>query len=191
MEQSLPTKACSFWQERGSNIFPGVFLSGPFYFQRPMPVSQMGRGFAGSQWLCCSPFGSITGSCSPDAASDYASENNAFSFCLVSILLRKTAQCSLENLWVRGIERRTTVNSHPERFQTKYEKLYESEKRTELIQTTPRQSSPSPINSKISERLERSRHCSPINFLVNFIAGLIAYCHQPKKQSLGLPSIAL
>jgi hypothetical protein len=62
MEQSLPTKACSFWQERGSNIFPGVFLSGPFYFQRPMPVSQMGSGFAGSQWLCCSPFGSITGS---------------------------------------------------------------------------------------------------------------------------------
>ena len=56
---------------------------------------------------------------------------------------------------------------------------------------TTRQSSPSSINSKIFERLERSRHCSPINFLVNFIAGLIAYCHQPKKQSLGLQSIAL
>jgi site-specific recombinase XerD len=58
-------------------------------------------------------------------------------------------------------------------------------------QCRPRQSSPSSINSKIFERLERSRHCSPINFLVNFIAGLIAYCHQPKKQSLGLQSIAL
>ena len=57
-------------------------------------------------------------------------------------------------------------------------------------QCRPRQSSPSPINSKIFERLERSRHCNPINLLVNFIAGLIAYCHQPKKQSLGLQSIA-
>ena len=44
----------------GFQHFPGVFLSGSFYFQRPMPVSQMGSGFAGSQWLCCSLFGSIT-----------------------------------------------------------------------------------------------------------------------------------
>ena len=28
MEQSLPTKV---WQEQGSNIFPGVFLEGPFF----------------------------------------------------------------------------------------------------------------------------------------------------------------
>ena len=31
---------------------------------------------------------------------------------------------------------------------------------------------------------EHSRHRSPINFAVNLMAGLIAYCHQPKKPSL-------
>src|SRR5947208_776100 len=35
-------------------------------------------------------------------------------------------------------------------------------------------------------QIEHSRHRSPINFLVNLVAGLIAYCHQPKKPSLGL-----
>jgi hypothetical protein len=38
---------------------------------------------------------------------------------------------------------------------------------------------------------EHSRHRSPINFLVNLVAGLIAYCHQPKKPSLGLQLLAL
>lgn len=31
---------------------------------------------------------------------------------------------------------------------------------------------------------EHSRHRSPVNFLVNLVSGLIAYCHQPKKPSL-------
>ncbi len=31
-----------------------------------------------------------------------------------------------------------------------------------------------------------TRHRSPINFLVHLMAGLIAYCHQPKKPSLDL-----
>ncbi len=35
-------------------------------------------------------------------------------------------------------------------------------------------------------QIEHSRHRSPINFLVNLLCGLIAYCHQPKKPSLGL-----
>jgi hypothetical protein len=35
-------------------------------------------------------------------------------------------------------------------------------------------------------QIEHSRHRSPINFLINLVAGLIAYCHQPKKPSLGL-----
>src|SRR6516164_4434143 len=41
-------------------------------------------------------------------------------------------------------------------------------------------------------QIEHSRHSSPSNFLVNLIAGLIAYCHQPKKPSLGvqLPTLA-
>lgn len=35
-------------------------------------------------------------------------------------------------------------------------------------------------------QIEHSRHRSPLNFLVNLIAGLIAYCWQPKKPSLGI-----
>jgi transposase len=38
-------------------------------------------------------------------------------------------------------------------------------------------------------QIEHSRHRSPINFLVNLICGLIAYCHQPKKPSLGLGTL--
>ena len=33
-------------------------------------------------------------------------------------------------------------------------------------------------------QIEHSRHRSPFNFLVNVLAGLIAYCHQPKKPAL-------
>jgi hypothetical protein len=39
--------------------------------------------------------------------------------------------------------------------------------------------------------IEHSRHRSPINFLVNLVAGLIASCHQPKKPSLGWQPPAL
>lgn len=35
-------------------------------------------------------------------------------------------------------------------------------------------------------QIEHSRHRSPINFIVNLLGGLIAYCHQPKKPSLNL-----
>jgi transposase len=35
-------------------------------------------------------------------------------------------------------------------------------------------------------QIEHSRHRSPLNFLVNLVAGLIAYCHQPKKPSIAL-----
>jgi len=38
-------------------------------------------------------------------------------------------------------------------------------------------------------QIEHSRHRSPINFLVNLVCGLIAYCHQPKKPSLGLGTL--
>jgi len=38
---------------------------------------------------------------------------------------------------------------------------------------------------KISQ-IEHSRHRSPVNFCVNLVCGLIAYCHQPKKPSLKL-----
>jgi len=35
-------------------------------------------------------------------------------------------------------------------------------------------------------QIEHSRHRSPLNFCVNLVCGLIAYCHQPKKPSLHL-----
>jgi len=35
-------------------------------------------------------------------------------------------------------------------------------------------------------QVQHTRHRSPINAFVNIIAGLIAYCHQPKKPSLNL-----
>ena len=40
-------------------------------------------------------------------------------------------------------------------------------------------------------QIEHTRHRSPINCFINIIAGLIAYCHQPKKPSLNLSSAAL
>ncbi|BAM01379.1 MAG: hypothetical protein KatS3mg049_1275 [Caldilinea sp.] len=38
-------------------------------------------------------------------------------------------------------------------------------------------------------QIEHSRHHSPINFLVNLLCGLIAYCRRPKKPSLGLGTL--
>ena len=35
-------------------------------------------------------------------------------------------------------------------------------------------------------QIEHTRHRSPVNFVVNLLAGLVAYCHQPKKPSLRL-----
>lgn len=40
-------------------------------------------------------------------------------------------------------------------------------------------------------QIEHSRHRSPVNFLVNLVCGLIAYCHQPKKPSLNLNAFFL
>lgn len=38
-------------------------------------------------------------------------------------------------------------------------------------------------------QIEHSRHRSVVNFLINLLAGLIAYCHQPKKPSLHLDAL--
>lgn len=40
-------------------------------------------------------------------------------------------------------------------------------------------------------QIEHTRHRSPINCFINILAGLIAYCHQPKKPSLNLFSTAV
>jgi hypothetical protein len=44
------------------------------------------------------------------------------------------------------------------------------------------------INDQLKNisQIQHSRHRSPINFLVNLLAGLIAYCWQPKKPSIGI-----
>jgi hypothetical protein len=49
------------------------------------------------------------------------------------------------------------------------------------------------INDQLKNtcQIEHSRHRSPINFLVNLVAGLIGYCHLPKEPSLGLQPYAL
>jgi hypothetical protein len=38
-------------------------------------------------------------------------------------------------------------------------------------------------------QIEHTRHRSPVNFLVNLVCGLVAYCHQPKKPSLQLDKL--
>ncbi len=38
-------------------------------------------------------------------------------------------------------------------------------------------------------QIEHSRHRSPVNFLVNLLCGLIAYCRQPKNPSLSLGTL--
>jgi hypothetical protein len=40
-------------------------------------------------------------------------------------------------------------------------------------------------------QIEHSRHRSPFNFLVHLLAGLAAYCHQPKKPSVDLAAYPL
>ena len=42
---------------------------------------------------------------------------------------------------------------------------------------------------KNTSQIEYSRHRSPVNFFVNVLAGLIAYCLQPKKPSLHLDNL--
>ena len=39
-------------------------------------------------------------------------------------------------------------------------------------------------------QIEHTRHRSPVNFIVNLLASLVAYCHQPKKPSLHLQALA-
>ena len=40
-------------------------------------------------------------------------------------------------------------------------------------------------------QIEHSRHHSPANFVVNLLAGLIAYCHSPKKPSIAVDDFIL
>lgn len=50
------------------------------------------------------------------------------------------------------------------------------------------------INDQLKNicQIEHTRHRSPLNFVVHLLAGLVAYCHQPKKPSLvrDLPALS-
>jgi len=50
-----------------------------------------------------------------------------------------------------------------------------------------------PINDQLKNvcQIEHTRHRSPNNFLAHLLAGLIAFCHQPKKPALRLDMTAL
>ncbi|GFE69754.1 hypothetical protein CFPU101_23640 [Chroococcus sp. FPU101] len=49
------------------------------------------------------------------------------------------------------------------------------------------------INDQLKNQtqLEHTRHRSPINFMINLVAALVAYTHQPKKPSLDLSNFEL
>lgn len=40
-------------------------------------------------------------------------------------------------------------------------------------------------------QIEHSRHRSPTNFVVNLLAGLVAYCHRSKKPSIAVDDFVL
>ncbi|MEM8677666.1 MAG: IS982 family transposase, partial [Cyanobacteria bacterium P01_G01_bin.67] len=40
-------------------------------------------------------------------------------------------------------------------------------------------------------QIEHSRHRSPTNFVVNLLAGLVAYCHRPQKPSIAVDDFVL
>ena len=44
---------------------------------------------------------------------------------------------------------------------------------------------------KYISQIEHSRHRSPVNFVVNLLAGLIAYCHRPQKPSIAIDNLIL
>lgn len=48
-----------------------------------------------------------------------------------------------------------------------------------------------PVGKLLEEQIEHSRHRSPANFVVSLLAGLIAYCHRPKKPSIAFANFVL
>jgi hypothetical protein len=88
------------------------------------------------------------------------------------------SQALFEQLWEHNLQLITSVRRNMKnRFVLLSDKLLL--RKRAIIET---------INDQLKNisQIEHSRHRSPINFLVNLFAGLIAYCHQPKKPSLNL-----
>ena len=88
------------------------------------------------------------------------------------------SQALFAQLWGQGIQLLTKLKKkmHPRVLPLQDKILLR--KRT-LIET---------VNDQLKNicQLEHTRHRSPINCFLNIIAGLVAYCHQPKKPSLNL-----
>lgn len=88
------------------------------------------------------------------------------------------SQPLFEQLFAQGIQLITTVRSNMKnRLMPLIDRLLL--RRRYIIET---------INDQLKNQsqIEHSRHRSPTNFVVNVLAGLIAYTHQPKKPALNL-----
>lgn len=83
-----------------------------------------------------------------------------------------------EQLWNRGLQLVTHIRSNMKNALMPLLDKILLRKRS-LIET---------VNDQLKNisQIEHTRHRSPTNFMVNLIAGLIAYTHQPKKPSLRL-----
>ena len=88
-----------------------------------------------------------------------------------------------ENLWSHGLQLVTHIRRNMKNALMPLIDKILLRKRS-LIET---------VNDQLKNisQIEHTRHRSPVNFMVNLIAGLIAYTHQPKKPSLRLPIHAL
>lgn len=88
------------------------------------------------------------------------------------------SQALFEQLWARGLQLITPIRKNMRnRLMPLTDKLL-TRKRA-IIET---------INDQLKNisQIAHTRHRSPTNFLINLLAGLIAYTHQPKKPSLHL-----
>lgn len=83
-----------------------------------------------------------------------------------------------EELWEQGVQLVTQIRSN---MKNKLMPLVDKIllRKRSLIET---------VNDQLKNiaQIEHTRHRSPTNFMVNLIAGLISYTHQPKKPSLNI-----
>jgi transposase len=88
------------------------------------------------------------------------------------------SQALFQQLWQQGVHLVTALRSNMKnQLMSLSDKLML--RRRHIIET---------INDQLKNisQIEHSRHRSPLNFLINVLAGLIAYTHQPNKPALNL-----
>lgn len=92
------------------------------------------------------------------------------------------SQTAFEQLFQHGVQLITKLKSNMKnRLMSLSDKLL---RRRAIIES---------VNDQLKNisQIEHTRHRSPLNFCVNLLCGLIAYCHQPKKPSLHLDACQL